>query len=143
MSEEYDIPEGFYYTKEHEGEIQIWRGVPEGGGYRIEQVTHGPARHQTPVISKNPAAQTTRMVAIRGEWEGGTTTWFDIEESGTQHDVLVGTKTLVNAPRWVDDSPLFVICHRQGPHRGQVAVCDTSTGEVKTYHNPQGQMASV
>jgi hypothetical protein len=127
-----------YYTKDVDGDIQVWRGVPEGDGYRIEQVTSG-ARHQTPVISKDPSAKSTKMVLIRGPWEGGTISWLDLADPKTEHDIIEGTRTLVNAPRWIDDGQVFAFCYRTGPNAGQAAICDTTTGKITVVSNDAGE----
>jgi hypothetical protein len=117
-----------YYTKpDTSGIAQIWRATIDASGAAVANpLTSGP-RHQTQLVTRDPAAASTHVAAIQGTWESGTAVWFDTANPN-EVQALETIEPGVIPLRWVDGSQTMVRSIRTGAQRGQIALLDTATG---------------
>jgi|GEM_PF-619915 len=120
-----------YYAKPHDGVVQVWRAtVASGGQVEAVPITSG-VRHQTQLVSRNPTAASTQLVAIQGTWESGMAVWFDADNPADVSPITP-IENGVNPVRWVDNSSLMTFSERSGPDRGQIVLLDTATNTRQT-----------
>ena len=125
-----------FYTKSARGELQIWRTRLEGNRSNPQPLTSG-KRHQSALVSRNPAADSVRLLMLQGTLDKGTILWIDADQPNKEIPVGAWEK-LVNSPRWIDDEEGFVFSHREGVERGQLAMFDFAAGDITTLTNDEG-----
>jgi hypothetical protein len=125
-----------FYTKAHRGDLQIWRTRLEGNRSKPQPLTSG-RRHQSALVSRNPEADSVRLLMLQGTLDKGTILWVDADQP--DKEIAVGDwEKLVNSPRWIDDEEGFVFSHREGSDRGQLAMFDFKSGKTETLTNDNG-----
>lgn len=126
-----------YYAKEDQGSVQIWKATLDSSGtHHTSAVTSG-ARHQTQLVSRNPRAASTRIVAIEGTWQDGTAVWFDTSDPTTTYPID-RIENGVTPVRWVNNSFLLTYSQRTGDQRGQIGILDTDTNTKTLISNDAG-----
>ena len=73
------------YTKEVDGIPHMWRGYLDGKKVVAGPITSGKTPAFGGVGSINPNADSTRIIAISGAWDGGEKVWVDVNDGTWRH----------------------------------------------------------
>jgi para-nitrobenzyl esterase len=117
-----------FYTKASppDGAPQIWRAHHDVDGWVSEPLTEG-GSHQTALATSSLTRTGTRVLSIRGDWDGGTMNWFSDGDAASAHDLIaIDDSVFGRTPvRWSRDGR-FVLYRDE---LGRVNLHDADTGE--------------
>jgi len=125
-----------FYSKQHDGEAQIWRATMDSEAVRAQPLTSGQP-HQTQLASKHAQVTATRLLGIRGTRRDGERVWFDEDDPSASQPVHMVEPGVMSA-RWIDGTLRLVFSQREGPADGQPAIFDTRTGVSRTLTQDDG-----
>ncbi len=110
------------YTKEENGSHQVWQIKNENGVFVSSPVAVGQEVRQSALASKNPDANSIRIVYSIGGFEG-VMAWKDLSDLGTE----VVIDSVDRGIRWIDHSNKLAYIKQTGIHSGEIAIYDTDT----------------
>ena len=125
------------YTKEVDGVRQMWRGYLEGEKVVARPVTSGETPAFGGVGCINPNADSTRIIAISGAWDGGEKVWVDVKDGTRRH--RIGPTIDHTDARWIAGTNLLVSVMEEKEDSGQLLLINTDTGESKRITDDHGR----
>lgn len=122
-----------FYTKENAGIASLWRARLEQGVPVAEPLSAAFRRH-TVLASKDPAADQTRLLFLRGPRGTGEVTWQDEDDPLSETPLGFYDEGV----RWIDGQRRFVRTLDQGAEAGQLVLVDTVTGTSRQITDDAG-----
>ena len=89
------------------------------------------------VGSINPNADSTRIIAISGAWDGGEKVWVDVKDGARRHPI--GPTVDHTDARWIAGTNLLVSVMEEKEDSGHLLLMDTDTGESKRITDDHGR----
>ena len=125
------------YTKEVNGVRHMWRGYLDGKKVVAGPVSSGQIPAFGGVGSINPNADSTRIIAISGAWDGGEKVWMDVKDGARRHPI--GPTIDHTDGRWIAGTNLLVSVMEEKEDSGQLLLMDTDTGESRRITDDHGR----
>jgi CubicO group peptidase (beta-lactamase class C family) len=127
----------FYSKRQGGGTVQVWRAEVDGDQVSSAPLTSGMSQ-MTALPSRNPMADTTRLLSILGDWDAGTLVWLDEREPELMNEFGVVDTRDTTHPTWVWDTNAILFSRRSGVEFGQLALLDTQIGNETTVTKDAG-----
>ena len=115
----------------------MWRGYLDGEKVVAKPVTSGKIPAFGGVGSINPNADSTRIIAISGAWDGGEKVWVDVKDGTRRHPI--GPTIDHTDGRWIAGTNLLVSVMEEKDFSGQLLLMDTDTGESRRITDDHGR----